>query len=175
MKRWLAGLLLIGCGHQAAPEVVPPGTPKLAVTSTAFAANSEIPSEHTCEGADTPPPLAWTGAPASTKGFALIVDDPDAPDPAAPKQTWVHYVLADIPATATSLPADGAKVGKNDWNKAAWGGPCPPVGRHRYFFKVYALDTTIGRDGLTKVELLDAMKGHVVAEGELVGTYQKKK
>lgn len=150
----------------------------LELTSPAFDANASIPREHTCEGADTPPPLRWSGAPAEAKSVALIVDDPDAPDPNAPKRTYVHWVVYDIPPTATSLeggslPA-GARDGTNDWNRTGYGGPCPPIGRHRYFFKLYALDTTLGDLAEpTKAELEHAMEGHVLAHAELVGTYEK--
>jgi hypothetical protein len=189
MRTCIACLALVACGRrddtQAKPEPEPPPVAepnpaaKLEVTSTAFSANAEIPQDHTCEGADAAPPLAWSGAPDGTKSFALIVDDPDAPDPAAPKRTWVHWVLASIPGNVTSLPGGqppaGIAVGTNDWGKQAWGGPCPPIGRHRYFFKVYALDAAIGSPGLKKAELLALMHGHVLARGELIGTYQKKK
>jgi Raf kinase inhibitor-like YbhB/YbcL family protein len=126
-------------------------TMTLTLTSQAFRQNGEIPAQHTCQGADVSPPLAWSGVPANTKSLALIVDDPDAPDPAAPKITWVHWVLYNIPPTATRLP-DGAAAqalpggtleGINDFKRAAYGGPCPPVGRHRYFHKLYALDTVL--------------------------------
>jgi len=155
----------------------------LAVSSSAFAPNAEIPAKYTCEGQDTSPPLSWSGAPANTKTFALIVDDPDAPDPKAPKMTYVHWVLYDLPPTVSSLdedasmhPPQGARDGTNDFKRTGYGGPCPPIGRHRYFFKVYALDTLLGDIGsLTKPALESAMKGHVLAQGELVGTYQKKK
>ena len=179
-------ILLAACGHHAAGEQggADPGTgkPGMTVTSSAFAANAEIPAVHTCEGADVAPPLAWSGAPVTTKSFAVIVDDPDAPDPAAPTKTWVHWVLANLSATTTELPAGaggtppaGAATGTNDFGKLAWGGPCPPIGRHRYFFKVYALDAEhLGTAGMTKGELLAAITGHVVAKGELVGTYAKK-
>lgn len=173
---------MAACSKGGAVDPAPSNVPRLAVTSPAFAANSEIPMEHTCQGPDVTPPLAWSGAPPQTQTFAVIVDDPDAPDPDAPKQTWVHWVVIDLPATQTSLPRDaaaslpgGAAHGTNDFGKQSWGGPCPPIGRHRYFFKVYALDTRIGRPGLKKPDLLAAMKGHVVAEGELVGTYEKRK
>jgi Raf kinase inhibitor-like YbhB/YbcL family protein len=179
---WLA---IAACNHQEDvqrppdPDPAPAGAPQLKVTSAAFAAGGEIPSEHTCEGANTSPALAWSGS-DTAKSYALIVDDPDAPDPKAPKTTWVHWVVSDLPATTTSLPAGGilpagAQAGKNDFGKLEWGGPCPPIGRHRYVFKVYALDATVGKPGMTKSELLAAMKNHVVAKGELVGTYQKKK
>jgi Raf kinase inhibitor-like YbhB/YbcL family protein len=155
----------------------------ITITSSAFAPNAEIPSKYTCEGDDASPPLAWTGAPSNTKSFALIVDDPDAPDPKAPKMTYVHWVLYDIPAAVTSfdkgasthLPS-GVREGINDWKRTGWGGPCPPIGRHRYFFKLYALGATLGDLGsLTKPALERAMKGHILAQGELVGTYQKRK
>ncbi len=156
----------------------------LALTSAAFAAKASIPSKHTCEGDDASPPLAWSGAPVGTKSFALIVDDPDAPDPAAPKMTWVHWVLYDIPAQAASLaggidpgelPA-GTREGVNDWGRTGYGGPCPPIGRHRYFHKLYALDTVLGDLGRPRKAALEkAMQGHVLAEAVLVGTYQKRR
>jgi Raf kinase inhibitor-like YbhB/YbcL family protein len=162
-------IALAACGHHKGSE--DPAVPRLQVTSSAFAANAEIPTEFTCEGADSQPPLAWSGAPAATRAYAVIVDDPDAPDPAAPKQTWVHLVAM---TAATSLGAD-ARLGTNDFGKAAWGGPCPPIGRHRYFFKVYALDAPVGQAGIKKDALLDQMKGHILAKGELIATYQKKR
>jgi Raf kinase inhibitor-like YbhB/YbcL family protein len=151
---------------------------KMKLSSTAFAANGAIPPQYTCEGADRSPPLAWSDAPAGTKSFALIVDDPDAPDPKAPKMTWVHWVAYDIPATAHAIaeasPA-GGRDGENDFKKSGYGGPCPPVGRHRYFFKLYALDAMLGDlKKPTKATLEKAMKGHILGSAELVGTYQKK-
>jgi Raf kinase inhibitor-like YbhB/YbcL family protein len=163
-------IVVAACGQHKGSEDPAPAA-RLQVSSTAFAANAEIPSDFTCEGADAEPPLAWSGAPAGTKAYAVIVDDPDAPDPAAPKQTWVHLVAM---TTATTLGPD-ATLGTNDFGKQAWGGPCPPIGRHRYFFKVYALDASVGQPGIKKDDLLAQMNGHVVAEGELIGTYQKKK
>jgi Raf kinase inhibitor-like YbhB/YbcL family protein len=157
-------------------------TMTLTLTSSAFDAGGEIPKTYTCDGSDTSPPLAWSGAPAGTKSFALIVDDPDAPDPKAPQRTWVHWVLYDIPATANSLPEgaksgklpSGTKEGRNDWKRTGYGGPCPPTGRHRYFHKLYALDTTLpDLNGPTKQELETAMSGHVLAKAELIGTYQR--
>lgn len=152
------------------------------LTSTAFAHHDEIPSAYTCEGRDIAPPLAWSGAPAGTRSFALIVDDPDAPDPAAPKMTWVHWVLYDIPPTAHALPEGGSPLprgtreGLNDWQRTGYGGPCPPIGRHRYFFKLYALDTLLGDlNTPTKARLEAALRGHVLAQAELIGTYQKKR
>jgi Raf kinase inhibitor-like YbhB/YbcL family protein len=153
----------------------------LRLTSPAFEDGQEIPTDHTCEGADRSPPLTWSGVPEGARSLALIVDDPDAPDPAAPKRTWVHWVIVDLPPTATALPEavdalpDGARVGTNDWKQAAWGGPCPPIGRHRYFFKLYALDIALGLDRPTKREVEAAIAGHVIAEAQLVGTYQKQR
>jgi Raf kinase inhibitor-like YbhB/YbcL family protein len=154
----------------------------LKLTSSAFAEGGEIPSNYTCEGQDISPPLAWSRAPADTRSFALVVDDPDAPDPAAPKMTWVHWVLYNIPASATSL-AEGVRdlppgtlQGLNDWKRAGYGGPCPPIGRHRYFHKLYALDAMLPNLGqVAKAKLEAAMRPHVIAQAELVGTYQKKK
>lgn len=150
------------------------------ISSPAFQDGGEIPAAFTCEGRDLSPALTFTGVPAGAKSLALIVDDPDAPDPAAPKMTYVHWVLFDLPPDtpglpegATSLPA-GTKDGLNDWNRTGYGGPCPPIGRHRYFFKLYALDTTLSHlNQPTKAELLAAMQGHVLAEAQIVGTYQK--
>jgi Raf kinase inhibitor-like YbhB/YbcL family protein len=147
--------------------------------STAFKAGEPIPQRHTCEGADVSPPLDWSGAPPGTKSFALIVDDPDAPDPAAPKMTYVHWVVYDIPASATSIPAGGppphgACEGVNDWKRTGYGGPCPPIGRHRYYFKLYALDETLGDLGApTKDRLESVIKGHVIEQAQLMGTYEK--
>lgn len=154
----------------------------LTLTSPDFQANASIPAVHTCDGADTSPALSWTGVPPGTKSLVLIVDDPDAPDPANPKTTWVHWVLYNIPPEATGLPKGaqasnlpkGTRTGLNDWKKSAYGGPCPPVGRHRYFHKLYALDTQLPDMGhATKTEVEKAMQNHILASGELVGTYQK--
>lgn len=156
----------------------------LTLTSTVFASGGDIPSLYTCEGKDVSPPLAWSGVPEGARSLALICDDPDAPDPAKPKMTWVHWVLYDLPVTAAGLPeavkpADlppGTREGKNDWKRTGYGGPCPPIGRHRYFFKLYALDATLASLRTpTKKELEEAMEGHVLAKAELVGTYQKGK
>lgn len=141
----------------------------------------EIPSVHTCDGTDVAPALRWSGAPVGTKSFVLIVDDPDAPDPAAPKRTYVHWVLYDIPADAAGLPEAaesanlpaGTREGVNDWDRTGYGGPCPPIGRHRYFFKLSALDTRLGDLGRAKkTDVERAMQGHVLAHAELIGTYQ---
>jgi hypothetical protein len=154
----------------------------LKLTSTAFAQGGEIPSKYTCEGQDVAPPLAWSGVPAGAKSLALIVDDPDAPDPAAPRMTWVHWVLYNLPAGATMLPEAakqlpaGTLQGLNDWGRTGYGGPCPPIGRHRYFHKLYALDTVLPDLGKpSKAKLEAQMKGHVIAQAELVGTYQKRR
>jgi Raf kinase inhibitor-like YbhB/YbcL family protein len=156
----------------------------LRITSPAFSEGGPIPSKYTCEGQDISPPLAWSGAPPNTKSFALIVDDPDAPDPAKPQRVYVHWVVYNIPGNVAALPENaskkdlpkGAVQGKNDWGKAEFGGPCPPIGRHRYFHKLYALDTELrGLSSPTKTEVERAMKGHVVASAELLGTYQKTK
>ncbi|HZP94669.1 MAG TPA: YbhB/YbcL family Raf kinase inhibitor-like protein [Burkholderiales bacterium] len=154
----------------------------MTLTSTAFKHQGAIPKQYTCDGGDTSPPLAWSGVPAGAKSLVLIVDDPDAPDPAAPKMTWVHWVLYDIPVSATGLkegisprelPA-GTRDGLNDWGRTGYGGPCPPIGRHRYFHKLFALDrafSDLGRPRKADVER--AMKGHVLAEAVLIGTYQR--
>ncbi|AHB48733.1 PEBP family protein [Hyphomicrobium nitrativorans NL23] len=152
------------------------------LTSTAFADGGEIPRLYTCEGDDISPPLAWSNAPAGTESLVLIVDDPDAPDPAAPQRTWVHWVLYNLPPDSTGLPAavaadarpSGTEDGLNDWEHTGYGGPCPPIGRHRYFHKLYALDTRL--DGLSnpaKADVEAAMAGHVLAEAVLLGTYRK--
>ncbi len=155
----------------------------LILESAAFAAHGSIAAKYTCEGDDLSPPLAWRGAPAGTKSFALVVDDPDAPDPAAPRMTWVHWVLYNLPAAATGLAEDidpealpaGTLEGLNDWGRTGYGGPCPPIGRHRYFHKLYALDTVLGDLGRPKKAALEkAMQGHVLAQAVLIGTYQKR-
>ena len=149
--------------------------------SPSFESQGPIPAKHTCQGEDDSPPLAWSDAPAGTKSFALIVDDPDAPDPAAPKQTWVHWVVFDLPAGTSSLaagaaPPPGARPGRNDYGNERWNGPCPPIGRHRYVHKLYALDVTLGDVGpLSKPALEKAMKGHVLEQTQLIGTYQKQR
>jgi Raf kinase inhibitor-like YbhB/YbcL family protein len=156
----------------------------LALTSPAFTPGGEIPALFTCEGNDISPPLEWTGVPDGTKGLVLIVDDPDAPDPAAPRMTWVHWVLYGIPPDARSLPEGvppsalppGTREGLNDWKRTGYGGPCPPIGRHRYFHKLYAVDVELPDLGTpTKAAVEAALKGHVLAEAVLMGTYQKQR
>ena len=154
----------------------------LILSSPAFPHGGVIPYRHTCDGADHSPPLGWHGVPAGTQSLVLIVDDPDAPDPHAPKMTWVHWLLYNLPpqtdglpegVSAARLPA-GTLEGLNDWKRTGYGGPCPPIGRHRYFFKLYALDTVLPDLGAaTKPELEAAMKGHVLEQATLMGSYQK--
>src|SRR5688572_4272948 len=153
------------------------------LSSSAFAPGGAIPKRFTCDDANVSPPLTWSGAPSGTKSFALIVDDPDAPDPAAPKRVWVHLVLYDIPATITELAegtarassVSGAHDGLNDDESLGWSGPCPPIGRHRYFHKLYALDALLGDLGRAarKADVERAMAGHVLATAELMGTYSR--
>lgn len=154
----------------------------LSLTSPAFEHGGAIPQRYTCEGDDISPPIEWSGVPAGAKSLALIVEDPDAPDPAAPKRVWVHWVLYDMPpgvaelaegAGGTDLP-EGTREGLNDWKKAGYGGPCPPIGRHRYFHRLYALDVVLGDlKHPTKAKLEKAMQGHIMAQAELIGTYKK--
>jgi Raf kinase inhibitor-like YbhB/YbcL family protein len=153
----------------------------MTLNSPAFQQNGHIPSKYTCEGEDVSPPLAWEGVPNGAKSLVLIVDDPDAPDPKAPKMVWVHWVVYNIPPHTKSLPENAGKArllqgglfGRNDFKKTEYGGPCPPIGRHRYFFKLYALDITLELKGPTKSQIERAMRSHVLANAELIGTYQK--
>ncbi len=154
----------------------------LQLTSSTFSHMGAMPIETTCEGADRSPALAWTSAPGGTRSFALVCDDPDAPDPAAPRMVYVHWVLYNLPANCAALPAavsalpEGSKEGLNDWKRLGYGGPCPPIGRHRYFFKLYALDVVLPDLAQpSKAELLKAIEGHVLEKAELVGTYEKRK
>jgi Raf kinase inhibitor-like YbhB/YbcL family protein len=154
----------------------------LTLKSSAFDNGGEIPSRYTCEGEDISPPLVWTDVPETARSLVLIIDDPDAPDPKAPKMIWVHWVLFNIPPDVsglqeaivqTKLPP-GMVEGLNDWKRIGYGGPCPPIGRHRYFHKLYALDTVLeGMNTPTKTKIEAAMKGHIIAQTELMGTYQK--
>ncbi len=150
----------------------------ITITSTAFTEGSMIPQDYTCDGEDISPPLEWSGLPDSTKSLALICDDPDAP-----MGTWVHWVLFNIPAHIQELPVhippekiiqNGAKHGINDFRKFGYGGPCPPGGIHRYYFKLYALDKEINAEpGITKEKLLKIMEGHILAEGQLMAKYSR--
>jgi len=154
----------------------------LTLTSKAFVHNGNIPDRYTCDGDNLSPPLAWAGIPGATRSLALIVDDPDAPDPAAPKMTYVHWVIYNLPAYVAELGEGvgehalpvGTLAGLNDWRRTGYGGPCPPIGRHRYFFKLYALDLVLpDLHRPNKVALEKAMAGHVLASAELIGTYQR--
>jgi hypothetical protein len=148
------------------------------LSSTAFAEGDPIPQIYSCDGEDISPPMQWTDPPEGTMSFALIADDPDAP-----VGTWVHWVLYNLPADTSSLPEaflsdadlpDGSKNGENSWGRLGYGGPCPPGGTHRYFFKIYALDLTLDiAAGATKEQLLQAVEGHILAESELMGTYSR--
>jgi Raf kinase inhibitor-like YbhB/YbcL family protein len=159
------------------------GSAAMAMTlnSPAFKQNGRIPSKFTCEGEDVSPPLAWEGVPEGVKSLVLIIDDPDAPDPKAPTMVWVHWVVYNMRPDLKNLPENagkarlprGALMGLNDFKRTAYGGPCPPIGRHRYFHKLYALDITLDKRGATKSQLERAMQGHVLANAELIGTYQK--
>lgn len=180
-------VLLLWSGASALPfDVVPkPGTGKgkvkmaFTLTSAAFAHEGMIPKQYTCDGADISPALAWTGAPDGAKSFALICDDPDAP-----MGTWVHWVLFNIPATIHELPEkvppdttlkNGARHGFSSFKKPGYGGPCPPSGTHRYYFKLYALDALLNLPGKpTKEDVLKAMKGHILGQTELMGKYSRK-
>ena len=177
LPHWSCLLLLapLSATTQAGDELM-----DMAITSSAFAHNGSIPKLYTCEGKDTSPPLAWTGLPTGAKSLVLIVDDPDAPDPAAPRRTWVHWLLYNLPVDSSGLPEAvhslpaGTLNGLNDWQRSGYGGPCPPIGRHRYFHKLYALDVVLpDLKEPTKKALEEAMKGHIVKEAQLVGTYQK--
>ena len=149
------------------------------LTSSAFVAGESIPRKYTCDGDDVSPPLGWSDPPAGTQSLALVCDDPDAP-----VGTWIHWVLYDLPAETRGLPeavpsdadlAGGGRSGENSWRRLGYGGPCPPSGTHRYFFKLYALDTTLDLSaGASKKQVLKAMEGHVLAQAELMGTYSRK-
>lgn len=153
----------------------------ITLRSDSFPADGSIPSACTCEGEGRSPHLAWSDIPEGAKSLALIVDDPDAPDPRAPQRTWVHWILFDIPPTVHELEEgasvdlpEGVRQGINDSRRLGYGPPCPPIGRHRYVFKLYALDRALpSLDEPTKDELVEAMQGHVLARAQLIGTYQK--
>jgi len=192
MIRALLFGLLLACSSSPAPEqkpqpvaqpqalaqAQPAAASVLTLGSSDFAPKQGIPIVHTCEGQDRSPELHWSGIPSGTKSLALIVDDPDAPDPAKPQRTWVHWVVYDIPPNSSGI-AQGAspaksRAGHNDWRREGYGGPCPPIGRHRYFFKLFALDTELGDlHNPTSKKLQKAMDGHILGMAQLVGTYQK--
>lgn len=153
------------------------------LTSKSFVDQGDIPKKYTCDSKNISPELAWSDVPEGAKSFVLIVDDPDAPDPANPRMTWVHWILYNIPVTAVSLPEgvlkedlpEGILEGLNDWKKTGYGGPCPPIGKHRYFHKLYALDIVLPDLGLpTKAKLEEAIEGHVLSQTGIVGLYQRK-
>lgn len=193
--RWLSGVEARGCEgiKNGYPEIVPSRMimvdantfgketfMAMEIHSPAFDENGDIPTRYTCQGQDISPPLAWSGIPGETRSLVLIVDDPDAPDPEAPKMNWVHWVLYNLPPDCVSLPEAVAELppgtgeGLNDWNNTGYGGPCPPIGRHRYFHKLYALDKVLeGLDRPTKEDLEREMAGNILARAELIGTYQK--
>ncbi len=175
---------LLGCAKPPQPAVPQPAANQkenkmdFKLTSTAFLEGQPIPRQHTCDGVNVSPPLEWSGAPQTAKTFAIICDDPDAPS-----GTWVHWVLYNLPGDRIGLvenvpatekvPGDGLQ-GTNDFQKIGYGGPCPPSGTHHYFFKLYALDSELSlKAGATKADLLKAMEGHIVAQTQLMGTYQR--
>ena len=177
LKALIYWLLLIWLAMTGSAAI---GGEQMQISATAFDDGGEIPRRYTCQGEDRSPELHFSGVPADARSLVLIVDDPDAPDPAAPKMTWVHWLLYNLPPTSKSLPtavADlpaGTLAGLNDWQRTGYGGPCPPIGRHRYFFKLYALDLLL--DDLKspdKPALLAAIEGHVIAQATLIGRYQK--
>lgn len=172
----LAALCAIAAGASAAgAPAAQPTKGNMQLTSTAFESGKPIPTKYACEGVDVSPALSWSQAPSNTKSFVLIVDDPDAPS-----GTWVHWVIYGLPGTATGVaenaPPQGARQGVNDFHRLGYRGPCPPAGKaHRYFFKLYALDTELGlKPGATKNEVERAMENHVVGQAELMGTYQRR-
>lgn len=153
------------------------------IFSDSFEHGKSIPIEHTSDGTDVSPPLRWSGVPANTRSLALLVEDPDAPDPAAPTRVWVHWILYNLPADSTGLAqavADDAlpsatRHGSNDWQRTGYGGPCPPIGRHRYFFRLFALDSEMPNlNQPTAAALRQAMQGHIVGETCLMGTYSRR-
>lgn len=172
-------LLVAACGSAKPAESTTTSVPAggtMQISSPAFGHNELMPAAYTCHGDDISPPLAFAGIPAGTQSLALIVDDPDAPDPAAPKVVWEHWVMWNIPAEVSQIDAgtvpDGAIQGTNSWGRTDYGGPCPPIGTHRYFFKLYALDTTLalGTSSI-KADIEAAMQGHVLAQAEIIGRY----
>ncbi|MBD2596501.1 YbhB/YbcL family Raf kinase inhibitor-like protein [Nostoc spongiaeforme FACHB-130] len=179
----LLGLTMISCSHPSNSKIIASDCNQshqeiksMKLASTAFTANAFIPTKYTCDGNDISPPLTWNDVPKDAQSIALIVDDPDAPG-----ETFVHWVVYDLPATVSQVPEKIASQdlpgiqGKNDFGKLGYGGPCPPNGTHRYFFKLYALDKKLGLiTGATKEQVLNAMKGHVLAEAELIGKYSRK-
>lgn len=179
----MLAIALAGCSRPR-PEPREETMSRLALTSPAFAPGATLPARFTCDGEGVSPPLLWTDPPEGTRSFALIVDDPDAPDPKAPQTDWTHWVLYDLPAETRELPEgastdglpSGTREGMNDWKRPGYGAACPPKGRHRYVHTLYALDTELPDLGApSRQKLLEAMRGHVLAQAELIGTYEKRK
>ena len=172
--------LMLFCGLNQDAFSAKKGGRKMQITSSAFTEGSVMPAKYTCDGQDISPPLEWKNIPAGTKSFALITDDPDAP-----MGTWVHWVAYNIPPNINKIDEnvkpekefkDGMRQGSNSWPKIGYGGPCPPSGTHRYYFKLYALDTMLElKPGATKVQVLQATKGHVLAEAQLMGKYKRQR
>lgn len=180
LLRWMALGCVVFAPHGVGAERPKQEPASLSLNSSAFAPQREIPSKYTCEGADISPPLSWDGVPEDAQSLVLIVEDPDAPDPAAPRRTWVHWMVLDLPPTTGGLREDarelppGALEGLNDAQRTGYSGPCPPRGRHRYFFRLYALDTKLKLIKAQRAQLEEALQGHVIARAELMGTYEKK-
>jgi Raf kinase inhibitor-like YbhB/YbcL family protein len=186
---WVAvlGAVLFCPDGLAAITSLPPGEKEdiampIIITSPSFKHAGMIPRRHTCDGLNISPVLQWTGVPAETKSLALIIDDPDAPDPVAPKMTWVHWIVYNIPPNFDGLPETtsaeglprGALQGLNDWQHAGYEGPCPPIGKHRYFFKLYALDIVLPDMKLPSRSVLEsAMQGHILTHSRLIGVYER--
>jgi Raf kinase inhibitor-like YbhB/YbcL family protein len=179
---WVAAVAVASSSGPAVGEQAG-SPPAFRIESSGFSQDGSIARDFTCDGRNVSPPLAWSHVPAGTQSLSLIVDDPDAPDPSAPRRTWVHWVLYDLPPTSIGLPEGvkeedlptGTRQGLNDWKRTGYGGPCPPVGRHRYFHKLYALDAVLpDLANPTKARLEEAMKGHVLGFAELVGTYRRR-
>jgi Raf kinase inhibitor-like YbhB/YbcL family protein len=177
---FMAMLLVLSISY--AEQTNQQGEKSMLLQSSAFTEQGSIPKRYTCDGENVSPPLSWSDLPANTKSLVLIVDDPDAPDPAAPKMTWVHWLLYNIPPTATQLPEavsastlpKGTLQGKNDWKKIGYGGPCPPIGQHRYIHKLYALNNVLpDLNEPNKARLEQVMGGHILAHYQLIGTYQR--
>lgn len=154
----------------------------LTLRASAFNDHGHIPARYTCDGEDISPALQWTGAPTGVRSYALVVFDPDAPDPRAPRMTWVHWLVYNLPAASTGLARNagslphpgGGDPGTNSWHRQRFGGPCPPIGTHRYFFRLYALDTRLrGLDHPDRKALHRAMRGHILARTELIGLYHR--
>jgi len=183
MKKWLfiiSHLVLLYLATSANAAEVNTG---MKLTSPSFKNQEVISKKFTCDGKNISPALEWSGVPKGAKSFVLVVDDPDAPDPNNPKIVWVHWVLYNIPATVTSLRGgvkdkdlpDGTLQGLNDWKRTGYGGPCPPIGQHRYFFKLYALNIILSDLNHPTTEILErAMEGHILGKAELIGLYQRK-